>query len=121
MPVVVLEQVEGTWLEWDVTALMRAWLTGEVDDYGLALASAPSPDADPEVAGNLLLARLLTADDPETRPYLIADIEVHPVTPTPTPAPVLPYAGGSAGWSTAGFLLVGAALLALGLIVRRRD
>ena len=121
VPIVVLEQVEGTWLEWDVTALMRAWLAGEVDDYGLALASAPSPGADPEVAGNLLLARLLTADDPETRPYLIADIEVHPVTPTPTPAPVLPYAGGSAGWGTVGFLLVGVALLALGLIVRRRD
>jgi len=121
-PVMTLGEVEGAWLEWDVTALMRAWLAGEVPDYGLALAPAPDPNADPETAGNLFLARLLTADDPTTKPYIIADIEIHPVTPTPTPAPILPSAGGSSsGWGAAGFLLVGVALLALGLAVQRRD
>jgi len=115
-----LEEMEGTWLEWDVTALVRAWLAGEVEDHGLALAPAPNPDADPEVAGDLILARLLATEDPETRPYIVADIEIHPVTPTPTPMPILPSAGGSAGWSVAGILLIGAALLALGLVMRRR-
>jgi hypothetical protein len=118
---VALGQVEGTWLEWDVTALFRAWLAGEVVDYGLALAPAPDPDADPETAGNLLLARLLSAEDPETMPYVIADIKIYPVTPTPTPAPILPAAGGRSGWGTAGLLLIGTALLVLGLAVRRRE
>jgi hypothetical protein len=117
---VVLGQVTGTWLTWDVTALMRAWLEGEVPDDGLALAAAPRPDADPETAGNLLVARQLTADDPETRPHLIVEIEVNPVTPTPTPAPVLPPAGRDDGWGAVGLLLIGAALLILGRTVRRR-
>ncbi|MFQ6100969.1 MAG: hypothetical protein ACE5OS_07000 [Anaerolineae bacterium] len=121
-PVVTLGQAAGTWLEWDVTALMRAWMAGEVADYGLALASVPSPDADPETAGDLLVARWLATDDPETKPYLIAEFTVHPVTPTPTatPAPILPHAGDAVGWGGAGVLLVGAALLMLGLAVRRR-
>jgi len=125
-PVVSLGQVAGTWLTWDVTALMRAWLAEEVPDYGLALAPAPEPDADPETAGDLLVARWLAADDPNTRPYLIAEFKVHPVTPTPTstptatPVPVLPSAGSPVGRWAAGLLLVGAALLILGLAVRRR-
>jgi hypothetical protein len=122
---VALEQARGTWLTWDVTALMRAWLTDEVPDYGLALGPAPAPDADPEMAGNLLLARRLTADDPSTRPYLIVEFELRPVTPTPmptaTPAPVLPPAGSSVGWGAAGLLLVGAVLLILGLAVQRKQ
>ena len=93
-------------------------MVGEVDDYGLALASAPSPDADPETAGDLLVARWLTTDDPDTRPYIVADIEVHPVTPTPIP--ILPPAGSSSGWWAAPLLLAGAALLILGLGLRRK-
>ena len=121
-PVAVLGQAAETWLTWDITALMRAWLAGEVPDDGLALATAPDPDADPETTASLLVARWLAADDPGTRPYLIAEFEVHPVTPTPTPVPILPPAGnpaGCAGWRAVGLLLVGAALLTLGLIVRR--
>ncbi|OQY24405.1 MAG: hypothetical protein B6I35_01660 [Anaerolineaceae bacterium 4572_32.2] len=107
----------GTWLTWDVTALARAWLSGEAADQGIALASAPDPDADPDEAGDLLVARWLAIDDPETLPYLIVEIKVYPVTPTPVP--VLPPAGGVARWRSAGLLLIGAALLALGLIARR--
>ena len=122
VPVVPLGQVAGTWLTWDVTALMRAWLAGEVPDDGLALAPAPDPDADPETAGDLLVARWFTAADSNTRPYLIVEFDVHPVTPTPTstPVPVLPPAGSPVGSGTVGLLLVGAALLMLGLAVRHR-
>ena len=117
---VALGQARGAWIEWDVTALMRAWMAGEVDDYGLALAPAPDPDAGPEEAGDLLVAHWLAADDTETKPYIIAEFTVHPVTPTATPAPILPHAGGAVGWRAGGLLLVGAALLVLGLAVRRR-
>jgi hypothetical protein len=103
---------------WDVTALVRAWLAHQVPDYGVALAAAPSPDADPDTAGDLLLARAFAIDDPDTLPYLIADVEIYPVTPTPLP--VLPLAGSSAGWSRAGLLLAGAALLLLAWAARRR-
>jgi hypothetical protein len=116
-PVVSLRRVAGTWLTWDVTALMRAWMAGEVPDDGLALAPAPDPDADPETAGDLLLARQLTANDPTTRPYLIVEFEVRPVTPTPVP--VLPAAGSQVGWGAAGLVLVGVALMIVGLGVRR--
>ena len=115
-----LQQGAGTWLTWDVTALMRAWQAGEATNHGLALAPAPDPDADPETTGDLLVAHWLPADDPSTRPYLIVEFEVHPVTPTPTPVPILPPAGGTVGWWGAGLLLVGVVLLALGLAVRRR-
>jgi hypothetical protein len=118
VPVVSLGRVAGTWLTWDVTALMRAWLAGEVPDYGLAVAPAPEPDADPETAGDLLVARQFTADDPDTRPYLIVHFEVHPVTPTPVQ--VLPRAGSQSGWGTTGLLLIGVALLLAVLLVRRR-
>lgn len=118
LPVLTLGQVTETWLAWDVTALMQDYVAGEAADYGLALASAPDPNADPETAGDLLVARWLDTRDPETMPYLIVEIIVHPVTPTP--APMLPPAGGNAGWRTTGLLLVGAALLALGLVARRR-
>jgi hypothetical protein len=119
-PVVALQQTAGTWLTWDVTALARAWLAREVADEGLALAAAPNPDAGPEAAGNLLVARWLTADDPITRPYLIAEIVVHPVTPTPIV--LLPRAGSppTGQWSGTLLLVAGAVLLALGLAVRGR-
>jgi hypothetical protein len=115
-PGVALGPVTGTWLTWDVTALMRAWLTGEVADDGLALAPAPEPNADPETAGDLLVARQRTADDPNTRPYVVVGFKVQPSTPTPPPA--LPPAGRRGGWGTAGLLLIGAAMLVLGLAVR---
>ncbi len=120
-PVVSLTGVTGTWLKWDVTVLMRAWLAGEIPDAGLALASAPDPAADPEEAGNLLLAHWLVSSNAETKPYLIAEFEVHPVTPTPTctPVPVLPPAGNSRGGRVVGVLLVGLALFLLGLAMRR--
>jgi len=117
-----LQQTAGTWLMWDITALMRAWQAREVPNDGLALAPAPDPDADPEIVGDLLVARWLSVDDPVTRPYLIVEFEVHPVTPTPTatPVPVLPPAGGPVGWWSTGLLLIGAALLILGLVTWRR-
>ena len=117
-PGVGLEPVVGTWVAWDVTALMRAWLAGEVSDDGLALAPAPEPSADPEAAGDLLVARRSSAADPDTRPYLIVEVKVQPVTPTPVPP--LPPAGRRGGWRAAGWLLIGAAVLVLGLTLRRR-
>jgi hypothetical protein len=119
---VSLQPGEGTWLTWNVTALMRAWLAGEVPNHGLALAAAPHPDADVEEAGDLLVARWLAATDLNTRPYLVVEFDVLPVTPTPTatPVPILPPAGGTVGWKAVGVLFIGAALLALGLTVRRR-
>lgn len=114
-PVVSLRQGAGTWLVWDVTALMRAWQAREIHNHGLALAPAPDPDADPETTGDLLVARWLAADDHDTRPYLIVEFDVHPVTPEP----VLPPAGSPAGWGGAGVLLIGAVLLTLGLAMRR--
>jgi hypothetical protein len=113
VPAVSLGEVAGTWITWDVTALIRAWVAGEVSDAGLALAPAPEPDAGPEVAGDLLVARQLTVDDPDTRPYLIVGFEVRPVAPTPMP--VLPSAGSSVGGGAHGLLLIGAVLLILGL------
>ena len=116
---VALEPVPGTWLTWDVTALMRAWLAGEVPDDGLALAPAPEPDADPEAAGDLLVARYLTANDPDTRPYVIVGYRVLPTTPTPVPG--LPPAGRPAGgWRGAGLVIIGMAVILLGLAVRRK-
>jgi hypothetical protein len=119
-----LDEMAGRWITWDVTALVRAWLANQVDDYGLALALAPDSDGALESAGDLLLARLLAIDDPDTVPYLIADVDIYPVTPTPTPAPLLPVAGSSAGWGWGGAVvsLLGAVLLVigLGLAVRRK-
>jgi hypothetical protein len=107
---------------WDVTALLRAWLAEEVTDYGLALAAASDSGAGLESMDDLLLARLLTTDDPNTMPYIVADILIHPVTPTPTPTPVpiLPIAGDSGGWGGTIVLLAGAVLFVLGLALAVR-
>ena len=117
-PGVNLGPVTGRWLTWDVTALARAWLAGEVPDDGLALAPAPGPDADPETAGALLVARQLTADDPDTRPHLIVELEKSPATPTPPPA--LPSAGRRGGWAGIGLVVVGMIALIAGLAARHR-
>jgi hypothetical protein len=110
-----LEATEGRWLMWDVTALLRAWLAQEIPDHGLALAAAV--DSGPGSADELIAARRLAVDDPDTQPYIVADIAIYPVTPTPTPttAPILPIAGDSGGGSGIGVMTVGAALLILGL------
>jgi hypothetical protein len=122
--VVALEEMGGMWLAWDVTALLRAWLAGDAPDHGLALAAFPEPDAGPEEAGDRLVARWIAVDDPETRPYLIVDTVVHPVTPTPAPTPtpvtILPSAGGSPGWALTGLAVVALGALALLLAVRPR-
>jgi hypothetical protein len=99
---------------------MRAWLAGEVEDYGLALAAATG--CCPGASDNLLVARMLTADDPDTMPYLIVSFEIHPVTPTPTATlvPLLPPAGNAVGWQGVPLLFGGVVLLVLGLAVRRR-
>ena len=117
---VTMGQGEGTWLTWNVTALMRAWLANEVPNYGLVLASAPRPDANPEAAGDLLAAYWPQVEEPDIRPHLVVDFEVRPVTPTPTvtPAPVLPPAGGPVTWGSISLLLVGVALLLVGLVTR---
>jgi hypothetical protein len=132
VPVVPLGQVAATWLSWDVTVLMRAWLAGEIADDGLVLGLAPDPTIAPEEVGGLLVARYLSAADFDTRPHLIAEFEVHPVPPTPTPPtsplptptsapwPVLPPAGSSADWTASGLMLVGAVCVLLGLMRRKR-
>jgi hypothetical protein len=99
---------------WDVTALVRAWLAEEVPDHGLALAAVYDSSFEP--AGELILARLFTIDDPNTMSYIIADIEIHPVTPTPVP--ILPIAGDSGsggGIGVVAVIIIGAAFLILGL------
>jgi hypothetical protein len=88
---------------------MRAWVKEEVDNHGLALDIVPN-SADPS---GLLLARLLTANDVNTKPYIIADLVIHPVTPTPVP--LLPSAGNPGGWVSISALIFGMALLMLGL------
>ena len=113
-----LGPVTGRWLTWDVTALARAWQAGEVPDDGLALAPAPRPDADPETAGALLVARQLSADDLDTRPYLIVELEVRPTTPTPPPT--LPSAGRRGGWTGVGLVVVGMIVLIAGLVAKHR-
>ncbi len=123
--VVTMTEFAGIWITWDVTSLLRAWLSREVPNYGLAIASAPVPHAGPGTAGNLLLARWFTSGNPETVPYVIVEYQVLPVTPTPTATspPVLPPAGHpspSGGLAAVGLALVGLALLIVGLARRPR-
>ncbi len=125
LPTLALDYVEGRWMTWDVTVLLIAWLAGEIDNDGIALARAPGLDVG--LAGEgLVVARWLTANDVNTDPHLIVEFEVLPVTPTPTyPAspvgpPILPPAGHASGWQMVGLLLVGAALLLLSVGFLRR-
>ncbi len=115
-----LSQAKGIWVSWDVTILMRAWLNGEIANLGLAIATAPDPAATPEEAGDLIVARLPISDAVATRPHIITEFDVLPVTPTPPPSPLgeaprtlLPAAGGRsrlAGWIVTG---IGVVLLIL--------
>ena len=66
------------WFSWDVTALAQGWLDG-APNYGLALAAADLGST----SSNWAAARRLTADNPDTRPYL----EITYLAPTPTPEP----------------------------------
>jgi len=123
---VTMRPFAGTWASWDVTVLLRAWLSGGADNYGLAIASAPRPNADLEVTGDLLLARWASAFDPETAPYIVVEYRVLPVTPTPTvtPPPLLPPAGRSDPVRLGGLItlaLVGLALLCVGVGSIRRQ
>ncbi len=78
------------WFAWDVTALMQAWVSGARPNYGLAIAAADLN----AVSDNWAAARRLTADSPDTRPYLAYAITVlataTPETPAPTPVPTTP-------------------------------
>jgi len=119
---VQLVAVDGDWLTWDVTALMRSWLSGEVSNYGLAIGTAPDPNSGIDEAGDVLLARSITAGDTTTRPYIVVEAEIHPVTPTPTGCPILPPAGAEASSTrllVVAALLFGVALLATAVAVRR--
>ena len=119
---VTLSQVVGTWVTWDVTALMRAWMAQEVPNHGLAIASAPRPDATTEEAGDLLAARWFGADQRETMPFIIMEYDVLPVTPTPVRA-LLPPAGRAGlpgGGLAVGLLLLGLAAFLVGLAMRRK-
>lgn len=91
---ITLTPIAGQWVNWDVTALARAWRTKQVPNYGLALGPAPHPDADPNTAGNLLVAYAFSKEERATQPYLVLQVEVLPVTPTPVVPVLLPPAGG---------------------------
>ncbi|MGQ9716970.1 MAG: DNRLRE domain-containing protein, partial [Anaerolineae bacterium] len=128
---------DGGWFTWDIIGLVEGWVSGARPNYGLALAAA-DPSA---VTDNWAAARRLSADDPETQPFLNLSlgwpeiVTVHPPPisptpspsppplPTPTPAPVLlPETGGSgAGANTAWVIvLLGLALAMAGWLARRR-
>jgi hypothetical protein len=78
-----VSSTEG-WYGWDVATLVQDWLDGS-PNYGLAVAAA---DLD-SVASNWAAARRLTADDPDTRPYL--EVTFSEPTPTSTsPPPTAP-------------------------------
>jgi len=113
--VVSMDEVPGREVVWDVTALVRAWISDEVPNYGVALAPAPEPSSGPGTAGDLMLARWHTADEADTRPYLIVNAVVRPVTPTPTQVPILPGSGDEGlGPQRLGFTLAGIALVVWG-------
>jgi hypothetical protein len=125
---VELGRAVETWIALDVTALMRAWLAGEIVNHGLVVASVPVTGFSPEMVGGVLVARWHNTQDTDTLPYIIAEYEVNPVTPTPPvspistppsePAPVLPPAGSSGSWKGLGLVLIGATLLLLGVARR---
>ena len=74
------------WFAWDVTSLVQSWLDG-TPNQGLALAAA---DLDSNIS-NWATARRLTADNPDTRPYLaVIFLEPTPTSLPPTPVPTSP-------------------------------
>lgn len=68
---------DGGWFPWDVTGLVREWVSGARSNYGLALAAADLGST----ASNWAAARRLLADEPGTRPHLFVSY----ITPTATP------------------------------------
>ncbi len=130
-PTVQLARAVETWITLDVTALMRAWMGGEVVNDGLVVASAPVTGVSPEMVGGVLVARWLNNQDTDTLPYVIAEYEIDPnalatptlpvsplSTPPSEPSLVLPPAGSSGSWKGLGLVLIGVALLLLGLARR---
>jgi len=77
-----VSSTEG-WYTWDATTLVQGWLDGS-PNHGLAIAAA----ALDSTADNWAAARRLTADDPDTRPYL--NVTYLEPTPTSTPEPPPP-------------------------------
>jgi hypothetical protein len=126
--IVELDRAVETWIRLDVTVLMRAWLAGEVANDGLVVASVPVTGVSQDTVGGVLVARWHNTQDTNTLPYIIAEYEVNPVTPTspasplstppPETTPVLPPAGSSGSWRGWGLALIGAALLLLSLARR---
>jgi hypothetical protein len=70
------------WFAWDVTGLVQGWL-GDAPNYGLAVAAADLSST----ASNWATARRLTANDPNTCPYLDVVFVEPTATATPTPTP----------------------------------
>lgn len=123
---------DGGWFTWEVTGLIREWATGARPNYGLALAAA-DPD---RVTDNWAAARRLTADNPETMPWLSLLLQwptvvtvpptlvptstpsppqISPPSPTPFPTPVpvlLPETGrgGTGSAMTWAIVLLGLAV-----------
>ncbi len=72
------------WVQWDVTALVTAWLEGAVPNHGVLIAAVPVPDAPPDQSGNWAVAahgRMIT--DTALAPRLALRYALAP-TPTPT-------------------------------------
>ncbi|NLF00854.1 MAG: hypothetical protein GX601_07740 [Anaerolineales bacterium] len=120
---ITLTEVISTVVTWDATALLRAWFSGDVPNHGLAIGPGPALDSAPALAGNVLAASWPVTDHRRSQPYLVVQIEVRPVTPTPTLIFCLPAAGSSAtsgNRSALSALLVGLALVLAGLAAYRR-
>ncbi len=80
------------WVQWDVTALVAAWLEGAVPNQGVLIAAVPNPDAPPDQSGNWAVAAYgRMATDPTLAPRLTLRYVLAPTpTPTLTPTPLPP-------------------------------
>ena len=124
------------WFTWNVRELVQEWVSGARPNYGLALAAADLN----AVTDNWAAARRLTADSPDTRPYLTYGLGIPrvitiaptpspteipaspapPPMPTPTPIPALLPETGTSGATRGGTVfLVGLGLLLGGCFLWR--